>query len=216
MTIADAAHDALPLLIRSRLLDAVRMAQAAERGPVTAAEVLARLDPPLARSPRALTALMHRVAATGPDERGRQLAGEVDRLSVWRWVVEGGDPREAAIATRAGELAHPGEDLLDVLTRALAALAAQAELDPPAVAPIQANSSPMPDPIPNEPAPRLEPPQETPSPTTAPEDHESVAQLEPQPDPQLDPLSALFGLTSEPSPMAAALARLRSMKEPSE
>lgn len=113
----------MPLLIRRRVLDAVRAAQAAGHGPVTAAEVLVKLDPPLARSPRALTALLHRVAATGADETGRRLAGDVDRLSVWRWVVEGGDPRDTEIATRAAALAQPGEDLHAVLLRALDSLA---------------------------------------------------------------------------------------------
>jgi hypothetical protein len=243
VTIGDAAKDAMPLLIRSRVLDAVRAAQAEAGGPVTAAEVLVKLSPPIARSPRALTALLHRVAATGADETGRRLAGDIDRLSVWRWVVEGGDPRDAEIAARAAALAQPGEDLQSVLLRALDALGLNAHAPPLAQkvlsqwtptegrfwsdgsditvtawdAPEAAPPVTQPDPTPNASEPPAEPPQETPTAVQPPSD---LASASPPVDAPPDPLSAMFALPKPSSespagPLRAALERARAWRSES-
>lgn len=82
-----AIRDALPLLLRSRVIDAVLGAQRLALGPVTSAQ--ARAAQPLLSHARAFTAVALAIARLGPDERGRRLcAAGVDRKGFALWWVE--------------------------------------------------------------------------------------------------------------------------------
>lgn len=83
-------EDALPLLLRRRVIDAVLEAQDKVGAPVTSQEARSATRRPLLRHVRAFTELCWRVCRLGPDERGRSLhAAGKDRkgLALW-WVQE--------------------------------------------------------------------------------------------------------------------------------
>jgi hypothetical protein len=87
-TLGGMIRDALPLLLRHQMIDAVLAAQAVALGPVTSAQ--ARASKPLLRHPRAFTECARAIARLGPDERGRVLhSAGVDRkgFALW-WVKE--------------------------------------------------------------------------------------------------------------------------------
>jgi len=80
-------RDALPLLVRRRVIDAVLAAQELELGPVTSAQ--ARAMKPVLAHARAFTEVARVVARLGPDERGRVLcAAGIDRKGFARWWVQ--------------------------------------------------------------------------------------------------------------------------------
>lgn len=83
----DLIVDALPLLMRGPVLDAVVAAQAIAGQPVTSHE--ARTARPVTRHARAFTGLCWSISRLGPDERGRVLrsAGR-DRKGFALWWVE--------------------------------------------------------------------------------------------------------------------------------
>lgn len=89
----DLIEDALPLLMRARILDAVVAAQAVAGQPVTSHE--ARAARPVTRHARAFTTLAWSISRLGPDERGRVLcsAGR-DRKGFALWWVEERRTRE--------------------------------------------------------------------------------------------------------------------------
>lgn len=81
--------DALPLLLRARVLDAVLAAQTEAAGPVTSQEARGAAGRPLLRHARAFTELAWRVTRLGPDERGRLLHGAgTSRKGLALWWVE--------------------------------------------------------------------------------------------------------------------------------
>jgi hypothetical protein len=81
-------RDALPALMRQRVLEAVLAAQALAAGPVTSRE--ARASRPVLRHARAFTGLARAIARMGPDERGRTLhAAGKDRKGCALWWVHG-------------------------------------------------------------------------------------------------------------------------------
>lgn len=88
MPLHETIRDAMPLLLRARVIDAVAEAQMREGGPVTSQQ--AREGRKLLRHARAFTELAWQISKLGPDERGRTLhnAGR-DRkgLTLW-WVQE--------------------------------------------------------------------------------------------------------------------------------
>lgn len=89
-----AVREALPALMRARVLGAVLAAQAIEGGPVTSQQARAALRSPVLRHARAFTGVASRVARLGPDELGRVLrAAGRDRKGFALWWVEvpGGD-----------------------------------------------------------------------------------------------------------------------------
>ena len=82
-----AIRDALPLLMRTRVIDAVLAAQRLALEPVTSAQ--ARAAKPVLGHARAFTEAARVIAQLGPDERGRRLcAAGVDRKGFARWWVE--------------------------------------------------------------------------------------------------------------------------------
>jgi hypothetical protein len=87
MSLARLVNDALPLLMRKRVIDAVLAAQAGALGPVTSAE--ARRAKPVLRNARSFSDCARRIAQMGPDEHGRALhrAGR-DRNGFALWWVE--------------------------------------------------------------------------------------------------------------------------------
>lgn len=129
--------DAYALAVRHRVLDATDRAVAAAGRPVTADAIHAAMGagPPLARSPRQLSDLLRRVAATGPDDRGMSLVhvGVGDRnTQVWTLCPE---PAKAAprrqqcdrIEALCAALRAPGDvTALDVVERVLLAELARA------------------------------------------------------------------------------------------
>jgi hypothetical protein len=83
------AGNAMPLLLRLHVIDAVLEAQSRARGPVTAAAVREVSKHAALSSARAFTELATRVSKLGADELGRTLhhAGE-DRAGRRLWWVE--------------------------------------------------------------------------------------------------------------------------------
>lgn len=93
----------MPLLLRSRVIDAVLKTQTAFGEPVTAQEIRAAQATPLMRHTRALTEICHDISQLGPDEQGRTLhcAGRNrERLLVW-WVQEQPERRKKRAAKKA-------------------------------------------------------------------------------------------------------------------
>lgn len=87
-SLSQAIRQARPLLLRSRVIDAVLAAQRLALEPVTAAEARAAL--PVLRHARAFTEVARVISQLGPDERGRRLcAAGVDRKGFALWWVEG-------------------------------------------------------------------------------------------------------------------------------
>jgi len=83
-----AIRDAMPLLLRRRVIDAVLAAQRLALGPVTSAQ--ARAAQPVLGHARAFTEVASAVARLGPDELGRRLCpAGTDRKGFARWWVEG-------------------------------------------------------------------------------------------------------------------------------
>jgi len=81
-------RDALPLLLRGRVVDAVLAAQTALGAPVTAREARDALL--VMRTPRSFTDVAQAIARLGPDDRGRELCSAgTDRngFALW-WVRE--------------------------------------------------------------------------------------------------------------------------------
>lgn len=80
-------QQALPLLVRRQVIDAVLRAQSLSLEPVTSAQ--ARAAKPILAHARSFTEVARVIAQLGPDERGRRLrdAG-VDRKGFARWWVE--------------------------------------------------------------------------------------------------------------------------------
>lgn len=95
-------ENALPLLFRERVIDAVLRTQSAFGGPVTANEVRAAQPAPLLRHSRALTELCHQIVELGPDEKGRALyrAGK-DRTGLLLWWVEAPQDAKRPAAKKA-------------------------------------------------------------------------------------------------------------------
>lgn len=82
-------EQAMPLLLRDRVIDAVLRTQNAFGSPVTAQEVRAAQATPLMRHTRALTEICHQIAALGFDDQGRTLccAGK-SRIGLLLWWVQ--------------------------------------------------------------------------------------------------------------------------------
>jgi hypothetical protein len=86
--LAPLIRDALPLLLRDRVVDAVLAAQTALGAPVTSREARDALL--VMRTPRAFTEVAQAISKLGPDERGRELCfAGTDRngFALW-WVKE--------------------------------------------------------------------------------------------------------------------------------
>jgi len=81
--------NALPLLMRERVLEAVLAAQALHGGPVTAQQARTGRAERLMPHARALTEVAWQISRLGPDELGRSLhsAGK-DRKGLALWWVE--------------------------------------------------------------------------------------------------------------------------------
>lgn len=81
--------DAAPLLLRKVVIDGVLRAQHRACGPASSVVARTSCTPTIGANARAFTELARRIAALGPDERGRVLhhAGE-DRKGYWLWWVE--------------------------------------------------------------------------------------------------------------------------------
>lgn len=81
--------DAAPLLLRRLVIDGVLRAQHRVGGPASSVIARASCTMCIGANTRAFTELARRIAALGPDERGRVLhhAGE-DRKGYWLWWVE--------------------------------------------------------------------------------------------------------------------------------
>jgi hypothetical protein len=93
-------ENAMPLLLRDRVIEAVLKTQNHFGSPVTAQEVRDHQAAPLLRHSRALTELCHQIVALGSDEDGRSLhcAGKNrERLLIW-WVQE---PKSKRVAKQA-------------------------------------------------------------------------------------------------------------------
>lgn len=92
-------EQAMPLLLRDRVIDAVLRTQNAFGSPVTAQEVRAAQAQPLMRHTRALTEICHAIAALGIDDQGRTLhcAGK-NRVGLLLWWVK---EKPAALRKRA-------------------------------------------------------------------------------------------------------------------
>lgn len=92
--VAEIINDALPLLMRERVLDAVLAAQSKVGGPVTSQQARAARRAPVLSGPRKFTDVAAQIARLGPDERGRVLhAVGADRKGVARWWVSTSVPR---------------------------------------------------------------------------------------------------------------------------
>lgn len=84
------ARDAIALLMRARVIDAVLTAQRIAGEPVTAREARSVRPEPVMRNARSFTELAKAIAQLGPDEQGRVLrcAGlDRQRFALW-WVEE--------------------------------------------------------------------------------------------------------------------------------
>jgi hypothetical protein len=81
--------NALPLLMRERVLEAVLAAQALHGGPVTAQQARAIRAQPVMSHARAFTEVAWQITRLGPDEYGRVLcAAGKDRKGLALWWVE--------------------------------------------------------------------------------------------------------------------------------
>lgn len=82
-------RDALPVLMRDRIIDAVLAAQRVCGEPVTARQARAMRSEPIMRSARSFSDAARAIAGAGPDPRGRVLCrvGR-NRAGVVRWWVE--------------------------------------------------------------------------------------------------------------------------------
>lgn len=82
-------QDALPLLMRDRIIESVLAAQRIAGEPVTAQEARATRPEPIMRSARSFSDAAKAVARMGPDAQGRVLrcAGP-NRKRLVRWWVE--------------------------------------------------------------------------------------------------------------------------------
>lgn len=81
--------DAMPLLLRSRVLDAVLAAQTHAGAPVTSQQARAASPTRVLGHARAFTEVAAAIARLGPDAGGRVLvAAGTDRKGVARWWVE--------------------------------------------------------------------------------------------------------------------------------
>lgn len=88
-------RDALPSLMRARIIDAVLKAQRIEGEPVTARQARAVEHEPLMQSPRSFSDAANAIARMGPDESGRVLHRvAMNRKRIIRWWVE--EPRGGA------------------------------------------------------------------------------------------------------------------------
>jgi hypothetical protein len=87
-SLAPTIRDALPLLMREQVIDAVLAAQAIAGAPVTAQEARAATSGPVMRNAKSFSECARRIAELGADEQGRTLrcAGR-DRLNVLLWWV---------------------------------------------------------------------------------------------------------------------------------
>lgn len=104
-------EQAMPLLLRARVIDAVLKTQTAYGSPVTAQEIRSAQDTPLMRHTRQLTEICHDISQLGPDEQGRTLhcAGRNrDRLLVW-WVQEKPVVRKKRAAKKKSAARRPGK-----------------------------------------------------------------------------------------------------------
>lgn len=117
-------NQALPLILRGKMIDSVLWAQCALGGQVTAADVLAHCPGlRLARSAKGFAELAGAVAALGPDAQGRALvACGVDRTGAQLWHADVPDLRVEYAVRLAAAAARPGEDAMAVIVRALEAL----------------------------------------------------------------------------------------------
>lgn len=89
-------RDAIPLLVRPLVLDAVQAAQAIAGGPVTSQEAREAAVRPVLRHARAFTEAAAAIARLGADDRGRVLrAAGRDRKGVALWWVEEPNGRAA-------------------------------------------------------------------------------------------------------------------------
>lgn len=89
-TIRSASRDAMPLLMRARIIEAVLAAQRSAGEPVTAAEARLARSEPVMRNARSFSEVAKAIAELGPDERGRVLrcAGfDRNKFALW-WVEE--------------------------------------------------------------------------------------------------------------------------------
>ena len=93
--LAPLIRDALPLLMRDRVIGAVLAAQAVLGAPVTARE--ARQARLVMRHARAFTEVAQAIARLGPDDRGRELCfAGTDRNGFALWWVKEQEPRGPA------------------------------------------------------------------------------------------------------------------------
>jgi hypothetical protein len=87
-SLAPLVRDALPLLMRAQVIDAVLAAQIQAGAPVTAQEARLVAREPVMRSAKSFSECARRIAQLGADEQGRSLhcTGR-DRLNVLLWWV---------------------------------------------------------------------------------------------------------------------------------
>lgn len=89
--LAPLIRDALPLLLRDRVVDAVLAAQTQLGSPVTAREARDALL--VMRHARAFTEVAQAIARLGPDDRGRELCfAGTDRNGFALWWVKEQEP----------------------------------------------------------------------------------------------------------------------------
>lgn len=86
----DLLRQALPFVLRSRVLDAILTAQVRAGGPVTSHQARAAASAPVLGHSRAFTEVAAAISRLGPDETGRVLvAVGADRKGIARWWVHG-------------------------------------------------------------------------------------------------------------------------------
>lgn len=92
------SRDAMPLLMRARIIGAVLTAQRAAGAPVTAREARSAKAEPVMRNARSFSEVAKAIARLGPDEQGRVLrCAGFDRQHFALWWVE--ETRDAADAS---------------------------------------------------------------------------------------------------------------------